>query len=103
MLPHTDLVVSHSGSGTMLGALALGIPQVAAPRGTDQPENAALLARAGAGVVVAQDDYGEESLRAAIEQVTATVVRRTTRRVQAEIVAMPDADEAWARLSQGLS
>ncbi len=52
VLPHADLVVSHSGSGTMLGALALGIPQVAAPRGTDQPENAALLARAGAGVVV---------------------------------------------------
>ena len=104
VLPHTDLVVSHSGSGTMLGALALGIPQVAAPRGTDQPENAALLARAGAGVVVAQDDYGEESLRAAIEQVTADPsYADNARRVQAEIVAMPDADEAWARLSQGLS
>ena len=84
----------------MLGALALGIPQVAAPRGTDQPENAALLARAGAGVVVAQDDYGADALRSAIDQVVGDPsYAENARRVRAEIEAMPDADEVWARLS----
>ena len=53
VLERADLLVSHSGSGTMLGGLVHGVPQVALPRGTDQPQNAALLARAGAGVIVA--------------------------------------------------
>ena len=46
VLARADLLVSHSGSGTMLGGLVHGVPQVALPRGTDQPQNAALLARA---------------------------------------------------------
>jgi UDP:flavonoid glycosyltransferase YjiC (YdhE family) len=53
----------------MLGGLVHGVPQVALPRGTDQPENAALLVRAGA--VAAE-------------------------RVRDEIAGMPDAETAWA-------
>ncbi len=53
LLQRADLLVSHSGSGTMLGGLVHGVPQVALPRGTDQPENAALLVRSGAGLLVA--------------------------------------------------
>lgn len=48
VLERADLLVSRRGSGTMLGGLAHGAPQVALPRGTDQPENAALLVRSGA-------------------------------------------------------
>jgi UDP:flavonoid glycosyltransferase YjiC (YdhE family) len=100
VLPHTDLVVSHSGSGTMLGALCHGIPQVAVPRGTDQPENAALLARAGAGVVVATDDFTATAVREAVASVVGDrSYTDSAGRVQAEIDAMPDADEVWASLS----
>ena len=60
LLERADLLVSHSGSGTMLGGLVHGVPQVALPRGTDQPQNAALLARAGAGLLVAPEDYAVE-------------------------------------------
>ncbi len=100
LLPHVDLLVSHSGSGTMLGGLCHAIPQVAVPRGTDQPENAALLARAGAGVVVPPEDYGVERIRAAVAEVTGDpAYAENARRVQAEIEAMPDADDVWAALS----
>jgi UDP:flavonoid glycosyltransferase YjiC (YdhE family) len=70
LLQRADLLVSHSGSGTMPGGLVHGVPQVALPRGTDQPHNAALLARAGAGVVVAPEDYAIPTIRAAVAEVT---------------------------------
>ncbi|GAA4712919.1 glycosyltransferase [Nocardioides conyzicola] len=100
LLERADLLVSHSGSGTMLGGLVYGVPQVALPRGTDQPDNAALLVRAGAGVLVAPEDYGVESIEAAVAAVTGDpTVRAAAERIRDEIAAMPDADAAWAGLA----
>jgi UDP:flavonoid glycosyltransferase YjiC (YdhE family) len=49
LLPYVDLVAHHGGSGTMFGALALGLPQLLLPHGADQWINAEVLAGAGAG------------------------------------------------------
>ncbi|GAA2126482.1 glycosyltransferase [Nocardioides bigeumensis] len=100
VLPHADLVVSHSGSGTMLGAFRHGLAQVAVPRGTDQPENAALMARTGAGVVVPPENYTVEAVRAAVETVTSGPEWfAAAQRVRDEIDVLPDADEVWSNLS----
>ena len=100
VLERADLLVSHSGSGTMLGGLVHGVPQVALPRGTDQPQNAALLARAGAGLVVAPEDYAVETIRAAVVEVTGDpAYRAAAERVRDEIAAMPDADAVWASIA----
>jgi len=40
LLPHCDLVISHGGSGSVIGALAFGVPQVLIPMGADQIHNA---------------------------------------------------------------
>ena len=99
VLERAELLVSHCGSGTMLGGLAHGVPQVALPRGTDQPDNAALLARAGAGIVIAPEDYSVETIAAAVSNVTRDPsIRAAAERVRDEIASMPDADAAWARL-----
>jgi UDP:flavonoid glycosyltransferase YjiC (YdhE family) len=100
VLERADLLVSHSGSGTMLGGLVHGVPQVALPRGTDQPQNAALLARAGAGVVVAPDDYAVDTIRAAVREVSSDPsFSAAAERVRDEIAAMPDADAVWAAIA----
>ena len=100
VLERADLLVSHSGSGTMLGGLCHGVPQVALPRGTDQPQNAALLARAGAGVVVGPEDFAVETIRAAVSEVTsAPSYRAAAEQVRDEIAAMPDADTVWAAIA----
>ena len=97
VLERADLLVSHSGSGTMLGGLVHGIPQVALPRGTDQPQNAALMADAGAGVVVSPEDYAVDTVQAAVEEVTgSSKYKAAAERVRDEIAAMPDADAVWA-------
>jgi UDP:flavonoid glycosyltransferase YjiC (YdhE family) len=83
----------------MLGGLVHGVPQVALPRGTDQPENAALLVRAGAGLLVGPEDYTVESIAAAVAEVTGNpAFRRAAELVRDEIAGMPDADTAWAAL-----
>jgi UDP:flavonoid glycosyltransferase YjiC (YdhE family) len=100
VLERAELLVSHSGSGTMLGGLVHGVPQVAVPRGTDQPQNAALLARAGAGLVVAPEAYAVDTIRSAVSRVTREpAYRAAAKRVRDEIAAMPDADAVWAGIA----
>ncbi|HVE62946.1 MAG TPA: nucleotide disphospho-sugar-binding domain-containing protein [Mycobacteriales bacterium] len=48
LLEHCKVVVSHAGSGTFLGSLAAGLPQLCLPEGADQLLNAADGARVGA-------------------------------------------------------
>ena len=52
MSAEADAVVCHGGSGTVLGALAGGVPMVVVPWFADQFTNAAKVAGAGAGFVV---------------------------------------------------
>ncbi len=64
---HAKLVVTHGGSGTVLGALSAGLPLVVAPMFADQPDNARAVDAAGCGTAVF--DASPESLRMAIEHV----------------------------------
>jgi UDP:flavonoid glycosyltransferase YjiC (YdhE family) len=60
-LAQASLVVCHGGSGTVLGALAAGLPLIVMPLFADQFANARTLEAAGAAVVATP-----ESLRAEI-------------------------------------
>lgn len=40
LLPHCAAVIAHGGSGSVMGALAHGLPMVLLPMGADQPHNA---------------------------------------------------------------
>jgi UDP:flavonoid glycosyltransferase YjiC (YdhE family) len=52
ILASSDLVVSHGGSGSVLGAIAFGLPLVVLPLGADQPHNADRCDATGIGRVV---------------------------------------------------
>ena len=55
VLARAALVVCHGGSGTTQAALAAGVPLVVVPMLADQPANAAMVQRLGAGLTVAPD------------------------------------------------
>lgn len=57
VLAEAQLVVCHGGSGTVLGALAAGVPLVNLPHFGDQFANARRIAESGAGVIL---DAGRE-------------------------------------------
>ena len=50
VLRHASAVVTHAGHGTVIKALAAGVPVVAIPLGRDQLDNAARVAHHGAGL-----------------------------------------------------
>jgi UDP:flavonoid glycosyltransferase YjiC (YdhE family) len=99
ILKHCAAVVSHTGSGTMLGALGEGLPQVCLPMGADQFSNADQIARTGAGIVVPPDARTPQTIRAAIEEVLDNPSYAAGARVlQADIAGMPSANEVLTRV-----
>lgn len=88
--PYVDLVVHHGGSGTMLGALAAGLPQIMIPRGADQYFNAVTLAGQGAALRVAPNAITATSIAERAERILATEsFYDEARRLQGEIEQMP--------------
>jgi MGT family glycosyltransferase len=92
VMPRASAVVSHTGSGTMLGALASGLPQVCLPRGADQFANAERVRSIGAGVRLLPDELTPERLRAAVTSILDDpAYRDVATAMQAQIAAMPAA------------
>lgn len=54
VLPSCSAVLTHGGHGTVLKAMAAGVPLVVAPLGRDQPDNAARVVHAGAGLWISK-------------------------------------------------
>ena len=103
ILPQSSLVVSHGGSGTVVGALAFGVPQVLLPMGADQPLNADRCHDLGVAVILnASTANGSDIARAA-----KTVLEDPSYRVKAsvlreEIHSLPGCEQA-AVLLEGLT
>ncbi|TDV56043.1 MGT family glycosyltransferase [Actinophytocola oryzae] len=90
VLRHVDLVVHHGGSGTMLGSLAEGIPQLVLPQRGDHPFNGAALVRAGAGRVLANDEQTPDALGEAIGVLLSDCPERViAKHIATEIAMMP--------------
>jgi UDP:flavonoid glycosyltransferase YjiC (YdhE family) len=62
LLPHVDVVVHHGGSGTTLGALTVGAPQLILPQGADQFANAYAVGAAGAGLPLLLDELSADAI-----------------------------------------
>lgn len=93
-LRHCSVVVSHAGSGTFLGALAAGLPQLCLPHAADQFRNATGGVRAGAALVLGPPEVTGDAVAAAVTRLLGEDGFRTgARAVAAEIAAMPSADE----------
>ncbi len=101
LLPHCDLVVSHAGSGSVLGALAHGLPMVLLPIGADQPLNAARCRALGVADVLDAVSATPETIRASVMRVLADAAfREAAMRVRDEIAALPGPECAVALLER---
>jgi UDP:flavonoid glycosyltransferase YjiC (YdhE family) len=62
VLPRCTAVISHAGSGTFLGALGHGLPQVCLPQAADQFRNAEGAVDSGAGLALHPDEATPEAI-----------------------------------------
>ena len=70
-MPHCAAVVCHAGHGTVVRALASGVPLVACPAAGDMGENAARVAWSGTGVSLPRRMVTERGIRLAVRRVLA--------------------------------
>lgn len=101
LLPHCDLVISHAGSGTFLGTLAHGLPQLCLPQAADQFINSDAGSQIGAALMLEPSDVTTDAVRSAVEQLLESPSYRTAaERIAAEIAVMPSADEVAGQLEE---
>jgi len=101
LLPHCSLVVSHAGSGSVIGALAHGLPMVLLPMGADQPHNAARCAELGLARVLDAVRATPGELREAVSiQLLDPSCRRAVGRMRDEFAALPGPAHAVALLER---
>lgn len=117
LIPQADLVVTHAGHGTLIKAIAAGVPTLCLPLGRDQHDNAARAARHGVGLVLsARSDadtiadaigrmFHEPSFRAAAaalgEQIWAEIASGALMEELADLPQARNSPEAGGRESAG--
>ena len=95
LLPQCDLVVSHGGSGSVLGALAHGLPAILAPMSADQPYNARRCVELGTARVLDPISATSDDVSEAVSDVLANqAYRHAAERIQAEYNTLPGSQEA---------
>lgn len=101
VLPHVDVVVSHGGSGSVLGALAHGRPMVLIPMGADQPWNGDRCAALGAARVLDPVRATPADIRAAVDSVLDDPsYRAAAEALRDEMAALPPLESAVTRLEE---
>jgi UDP:flavonoid glycosyltransferase YjiC (YdhE family) len=99
VLSLVDLIVHHGGTGTVLGALEVGLPQLVLPQGADQFLNAEILTAAGVGRALANDAQGPGAISEAVQALLGdSAERQAASRVRDEIAAMPSPSEVVPQL-----
>jgi UDP:flavonoid glycosyltransferase YjiC (YdhE family) len=95
VLPHCRAVVSHAGSGTVLGALAHGLPMLLIPIGADQPLNAARARELGVALTLDAIAANPGDVRAAIDDLLGHEDhRRAAERMRDELALLPGVEHA---------
>jgi UDP:flavonoid glycosyltransferase YjiC (YdhE family) len=104
LLPHVDVVVHHGGSGTTLGALTVGVPQLILPQGADQFANADALCAAGAALRLLPDELSAkaiaDSTRKLLPRHGNSDHRDAARAIAEEIAGMPSPQEVARHLPE---
>jgi UDP:flavonoid glycosyltransferase YjiC (YdhE family) len=92
-------VVSHGGSGTFLGALARGLPQLCLPQAADQFRNAEGGRRAGAALALMPHEVTSAAVHTAVERLLSDDgVRRAARLLASQIQQMPAPEDVVQHL-----
>lgn len=101
VLPHCDVVLSHGGAGSLLGAAAHGVPQLVLPQAADHFRNARAITSVNAGRAVEPQLQTMQALTAALASVLDSgALDAGAKALAQEMAAMPDAIAAAGALQR---
>jgi MGT family glycosyltransferase len=98
VLPHTSVVITHAGLGTVSAALAHGVPLLCLPLGREQPNNARRVEACGAGRIVAEDASPNAIREALADVLDSDRYRKGAERMAAVIAEYGRSDLAMREL-----
>jgi UDP:flavonoid glycosyltransferase YjiC (YdhE family) len=101
VLAHCDAVISHGGSGSVIGALAHGLPMVLIPMGADQPLNGARCEALGVAKVLDAVEATSENVGTAVNTVLEDpTYRHVAEQMRDEIADLPGPEYAVTLLER---
>jgi UDP:flavonoid glycosyltransferase YjiC (YdhE family) len=101
VLRHCDMVVSHGGAGTVLGAAWQGLPHLVLPQSADHFRNARALSRVNAGRAVEPACQGMDDVTSAMSAVLQDEkLQLCATAIAQEMEALPDATAAVKMLER---
>jgi UDP:flavonoid glycosyltransferase YjiC (YdhE family) len=98
LFPLADVVVTHAGHGTLVKALAAGVPALCLPMGRDQKDNAVRAARHGAVLQLRPTARPEEIATAVRRLLADPSFRRNAQRLAARLTADADPNSLVAEV-----
>ncbi|HET6831892.1 MAG TPA: glycosyltransferase [Solirubrobacterales bacterium] len=103
VLPRAEAVVTHAGHGTVIKALAHGVPLLCMPVGRDQPDTAARVVASGAGLRL-RPGAGAAAIARALGSVLGDRrFRAAAERMAAAIAADRERDLAVAEIEDAIA
>ena len=103
VLPHTDLVVTHAGLGTVMAALAHGVPMLCTPLGRDQGFNAARVAELGLGMTLDPDAATDELREAIGNMLENREAKRQAAEFRESLSTHPGIDDALRAIDRSIT
>lgn len=101
LLPYCDLVVTHGGFNTVVGALSFGLPLVVVPLGADQPIHARRCVDLQVGQIIEPEAFSASAIREKVlEVLDLPIYRQNSLRLQEEMRMMPGPDHGVKLLEQ---
>ena len=103
IMPHAALAINHAGHGSVMAALAQGVPMVCLPGlGADQGLVARRVAALGAGKTIS-NQVTVSGLRSAVEEMLATLEYRVASQRLATLIAQEDGATGGASVLESYS
>ena len=103
VLPHADLVVTHAGLGTVMAALAHGVPMLCTPLGRDQGFNAARVAELGLGMTLDPDAATDELREAIGNMLENREAKRQAAEFRESLSTHPGIDDALRAIDRSIT
>jgi UDP:flavonoid glycosyltransferase YjiC (YdhE family) len=101
VLPYCTATITHGGSGSVIGALAHGLPMVLFPMGADQPRNARRCVELGVAEVLDAVTATPDDVQRAVTRVLEEPrYRQRAAQLQAEALRLPPAADAVSLLER---
>jgi MGT family glycosyltransferase len=101
VLEYAALVVTHGGHGTVMKALAAGVPMVLLPHGRDQADNAVRVTARGAGISLKRSAE-PSAIAQAVRRVLQNASYRAAAQQLGEAVRRDAASDALVRELEGI-